>query len=146
MHDDARHGVRPFDHTADIGIDVAAADLPELFTLAAIGMRDLIRGDDRGSASRQSDARTERVIELTSVDLPQLLANWLRELLYLHGVHGLAFTAAAFDRIDATGLTAHIVLHPDTETPVREIKGVTYHGLVAEPSHGGWTARVIFDV
>jgi SHS2 domain-containing protein len=29
---------------------------------------------------------------------------------------------------------------------VREIKGVTLHGLTAEPRGNGWYARVIFDV
>ena len=29
---------------------------------------------------------------------------------------------------------------------VREIKGVTYHGLAAARRGGGWYARVVFDV
>jgi len=35
---------------------------------------------------------------------------------------------------------------PTRRDPLREIKGVTRHGLAVEPRDDGWFARVIFDV
>ena len=35
---------------------------------------------------------------------------------------------------------------PAEGQPIREIKGVTLHGLAAEPREDGWYGRVIFDV
>jgi SHS2 domain-containing protein len=51
-----------------------------------------------------------------------------------------------FEDLGPTRLTAVLDLAPDTRPPIREIKGVTLHGLVAERRSGGWIGRVIFDV
>jgi SHS2 domain-containing protein len=158
-------GVRFLDHTADVGIAVEARSAEELFHRAALGMRALLRGDDDlgpsdsvAPATLPADAEPGRApaggarrppttirISTTGRDWTTVLAGWLRELLYFHGVEGRDYVAARFDRLDASGVDAAVRTEPSTGA-VREIKGVTYHELTVEAVDGGWRARVIFDV
>ena len=59
---------------------------------------------------------------------------------------GVGFRGARFDLLEATRLEARVEVGPSAAVPVREIKGVTLHGLEVEREEGGWRARVIFDV
>lgn len=144
----APEGVRALDHTADVGLVVDAPDLPALFTRAALGMEWLL-GENIEAVTRmgRGPARAGDVdITLYAPELPVLLADWLRELLYLRQVRGRRFESARFQELSGTALLARIRLAPAGE-PVREIKGVTYHGLEADRAPGGgWRARVIMDV
>ena len=134
-------GVIPLDHTADVGLEVRADDLSELFLRAALGMTHLIL------EAPLPEPEEGRMLRVVSDDLPGLLRNWLRELLYLHEVEGAAFVDAEFVDMDPTGLEATVRTGPDPAPPAREIKGVTLHGLdVHQEVDGGWYARVIFDV
>ncbi|MCG6957977.1 MAG: archease [Gemmatimonadetes bacterium] len=137
-------GVYFLDHTADVGVEVVAPTLPELFARTAAGMMSLIRGStpaDQGDA-----APAEHTLELDADDLPTLLRAWLRALLHRYEVEALALRSVRFEVLTATRLSAVLDLAPDTGPPIREIKGVTLHGLVAERKSGGWIGRVIFDV
>lgn len=143
-------GVTPLDHTADVGLEVEAATLPELFARAAEGMAWLIQGDPPSEASGagagpEADAPA-RPLSLAAADLPALLRAWLRELLFWHETEAAAFRAARFDLLTETRLEAEVETGRPGAEPVREIKGVTLHGLAAERRGDGWTARVIFDV
>jgi protein archease len=160
-------GVRAIEHTADIGMDVQAGSLADLFHHAALGMSAFLHeGEDSAvqtatrSAARppESDAAPSsdvepvlpggprRELNLEADDVASLLVQWLRELLYLHDVHGLAYRSAEFRRIDGTRLQAVVALAPDEGPEARELKGVTYHELQVEAEKDGWRARVIFDV
>jgi SHS2 domain-containing protein len=145
-------GVAFLDHTADVGLDVVAPTLAELFIRAAAGMACLIHGADGGAAAASADVPPagappqERSLTLSADDLPALLRAWLRELLHWHEAEGLAVRGVRFDTLTPTGLEATVTLAPDTEEPMREIKGVTLHGLAVEHRDGGWAGRVIFDV
>ena len=115
-----------------------------------------------GDATARRQERPEperRRITIDAVDPPQLLADWLRELLYLHEVHGLDYAGACFTELTETRLRADVELERASPSPIREIKGVTYHGLEAartpggttghppaRQTDGGWYATVIFDV
>ena len=136
-----RPGVRALDHTADLGFEVRAESLSELFHRAAAGMMALIWegvGLERGRAVRQ--------IELEAEDVGSLLVLWLRELLYLQQVHGFAYASADFERLSERKLRARVRGGRVREPPVRELKGVTYHDLEVRLEGGEWVARVIFDV
>lgn len=163
-------GVTFLDHTADVGLDVTAPTLEELFARTAAGMACLIHGGDRfgdvrraevaakqgvaadpgaaappGGASGDAPALRRRVT-LSADDLPALLRVWLREVLHWHEAEGLTLRGAAFAVLTETVLEATATLAPDTLEPIREIKGVTLHGLAVERRGEGWGARVIFDV
>ncbi|MGH7475485.1 MAG: archease [Longimicrobiales bacterium] len=151
-------GVRAVEHTADLAIEVEARSLPELFDRAAAGMFALIQGadpEDPEPASRDAAERVRaaaeneevRDVSLTASDLPSTLVAWLRELLYFHEVDHLAYRRAAFERLTEDGtLHARVYAAAAPSSPVREIKGVTYHQLTASRRAGSWYARVVFDV
>lgn len=152
-------GVHAFDHTADVGVVVYAPNLATLFVRAARGLDVLIAGEGhRWAGVERAMAGAERTtpagnpdaedvaVELEAPDVAILLADWLRELLYHRQVRGLAFAGASFTELSETRLVARVAMVPARAHAVREIKGVTYHGLSAERSSSGWRARIIFDV
>ena len=137
-------GVHPLDHTADIGIDIRADSLPQLFCNAALGL--VVFTCPRGAPNAAVGPRSVETVRLQADDAALLLAAWLRELLYLMEIRRLCFVHADFSELGPHALDASVVLAP-CSTAIREIKGVTYHELEvrAEPG-GGFRARVIFDV
>ncbi|MCG6987455.1 MAG: archease [Gemmatimonadetes bacterium] len=160
-------GISFLDHTADVGVEVHASSLPDLFILAALGMASLVYGADMAAEDdtpvagptpptapaplaagerASAGAPVRRVLSLSAEDVPTLLRAWLRPLLGWLETEGLALRAARFDELTGTRLEAVVDLAPDTREPIREIKGVTLHGLVAEHRGAEWTGRVIFDV
>jgi SHS2 domain-containing protein len=141
---DPTEGVRELEHTADLGIEVRAPDLPELFHRAAIGMLRVLGPDEREA----NLPGTESVIELglAAAETDLLLSRWLREILYLRETEGLAYRRATFSLLTPHRLEARLVVAPASREPEREIKGITYHGLAAEERGGGWWARIIFDL
>jgi SHS2 domain-containing protein len=138
-------GVQEVEHTADTGIEVEAETREDLFHRAALGMLSLVRGG--GDPSTPSEGETVvRELRLGADGTDLLLARWLREILYLREVEGLEYVSAGFDSLTATDLEARLITKSQPAPAVWEIKGVTYHGLVAEERPGGWWARVIFDL
>lgn len=133
-------GVRSVSHTADVGIDVEAPDLPTLLARSALGMAWLILEHD------PPEPGETRALEVEGPDAPSLLREWLRELLYWHESEGFCPTRFRFLEVDPTHCVAEVDGGPDACDPVREIKGVTLHDLRAEETPEGWTGRVIFDV
>lgn len=133
-------GVTALDHTADVGLEVEADDLPDLLRRAALGMDWLLR------ESHPPPVEAERSLELEGGRPPEMLRAFLRELLLLFELEG--FAPAQIEVREASPSTLRAVVRGGTpaEPPIREIKGVTLHGLEAEPRGGGWWGRVIFDV
>lgn len=153
----ARTRVRHLDHTADVGVEIRAPDLEGLLTGAVDGMTGLILGEERPGEENR------RTVRVQGGDAALLLRNLLREVLYLHEAEGFAVarTTVSVDgqpeaappgvsRDEAAGYwtaTAELYGGPDPGPPVRELKGVTLHGLEArQTDEGGWFGRVIFDV
>jgi SHS2 domain-containing protein len=160
-----RPGVHELDHTADLGMRVVAESREALFERAALGMFALMWGEgevgitpashgpDHGSApeepwvSAASDRRVEeRRLELRAEAIDTLLARWLQELLYLYDGHALVPVEVELVSVADTRLAARVELMPVRSPPVRELKGVTYHGLEVERAGDGWRAQVIFDI
>lgn len=138
-------GITFLDHTADVGLDVAAGTREELFHRAAAGMVALLRGhDDDGDPPMSVGSDRTLTLELSADDDAGLLAAWLKELLFLHETRQVDYAGARFDRLTSTRLEARVETGP--AAPVREIKGVTYHELAVQQTAAGWKARVIFDV
>lgn len=163
-------------HTADVGFDVEAETLDELFELSVGGLlaslgataREGERGEAVGGSAPAgaSGARTvgggaagggvvggeESVMELDRPDLERLLVAWLRELLYrateTSSVPRVAALEVTPPEDGPARLEARLRWVPmEGSGPAREIKGVTYHGLdVARGDEGRWHARVVLDV
>ena len=135
--------VRPIEHTADVAIEAGAPDLPALFDRCAAGMTDLI------AEGEPPERRVEHPVTASGADLPELLADFLRQLLWLHASTGFLYAGARFLQLEPTQLDAVVTgesVDPARHALVREIKAVTYHQLEVTPSPDGWRAQVIFDV
>ncbi|HEX9017892.1 MAG TPA: archease [Anaerolineaceae bacterium] len=138
MIDENGFGFIEIEHTADWALKITAADLPELFTLAARGMYWLMH------LSLVDAPRITRSLDLDGVDNEALLVTFLSELLYLNESEGLAF-----DDFELSFQAAHLraVLHgAPAAGQKKEIKAVTYHNLAIRPTENGLEATIVFDV
>ncbi len=130
-------------HTADFGIHVWGTDPKELFQNAARAMFEQITEIE---ALEEIEAVA---IHLTGEDWPDLMVNWLRELLYYWHVKGLLLRDAQIQLISDKELLAQANFDsytPDRHVIKREIKAATYHQILVRSGSDGWEARIIFDV
>ncbi len=141
-------GVRPLEHAADVGLEVEADTPVELFRRAALGMTHLLLDHVPGPQG----GGEVRHVSLRSTELPDLLREWLREVLHLHESEGFALSSMNLSLSEGWELNAELLGVIDPTVPIREIKGVTLHRLRAElrardetPGRE-WYGRVIFDV
>jgi SHS2 domain-containing protein len=168
-------GVRELEHTADVGLDISAPDLPQLFRRAALGAMWLVLERDVENPvsapagpeaqpfqvgpmpERAGDSLWEtRTLELVEADLPALLRSWLRALLFWEETEGFVVVDPVVALVPAPlcssptgqafGLRGQVRGRIDGGPRVREIKGVTLHGLEVREVEGAWLGRVIFDV
>lgn len=153
-------GVRGMDHTADVGLEISAPDLPELFLRAALGALWLVlERPPRGHGETPAEDRGRglvRSVELVEEDLTTLLRSWLRTVLFWEETEGfvaqegrLAFLPTPHCQSpdgQAFGLKGTMTGVLDDGPRVREVKGVTLHGLRVERTGSGWLGTVIFDV
>jgi SHS2 domain-containing protein len=131
------------DPTADCGIQVSGRDLKALFENAGLALYDLIADISLVNSSFAYP------VQISGSDWPDLMVNWLRELLYLWTgkemlvkeidvMDILEYRLSAIIRADAFNTTKHRLKH--------EIKAVTYHRIQVTQSPKGCNAIVIFDV
>ena len=132
-----------FEHTADLGLRVRAADLDTLFAEAAAGLFSAVVEDP--AAIRPE---TAVAVELTGTDREYLLFDWLKELLYRFDSDHLVF--GRFEvRVRDDGLSGTAwgePLDPARHVLLHEVKAITYHELKVEPTPDGWLAEVIVDI
>ena len=135
--------VEVFEHTADIGLRVRAADLNGLFADAARGLFGLI-------VENLADVRPTQAeqIQVEGTHREFLLFDWLNELLYRFDTRH--FVCSEFKvTLTATGLDAKVrgePLDPSRHRLDHEVKAITYHELKVEQSPEGWLAEVIVDI
>jgi SHS2 domain-containing protein len=134
---------REIEHTADLGVEITAADLPALFASAGEALYALIA--DPATIESREDIN----ISATGDNPEDLLHAWLRELLALFNVQGFVGKRCEIAHISdgkvqgrVSGETLDLKRH-DFHT---EIKGVTYHDFKVWQEAGAWHARIIFDV
>ena len=134
---------RLIDHTADFGIHVFGSDLKDLFSNAAFAMFDQI------TIVKDLQPEEELKIHVVGSDWPDLMINWLRELLYLWtGKERLVGKVNIFS-ISEYELSATVYFDPynsDCHVITTDIKAVTYHQIQVNHVANGWESRIIFDV
>lgn len=132
-----------FEHTADLGLRVTAADLNALFAEAAECLFSAVVED---VASIRPT--TPAAIELVGDDREFLLFDWLRELLMRFEMEQVLF--GRFDvQVRADGLAATVWGEPldrSRHQLSREVKAITYHELKVVETPAGWLAEVIVDI
>ena len=134
---------KTFDHTADIGIRVRAAELNELFADAARGLFAAI------VANLDDVLPVQQISFRVSGDrLDDLLFDWLAELLYTFDTRRLVFSDFHAEVVN-NGLTATARGEPMDRSRHEmdmEVKAITYHGLKVERQGDGWLAEFIVDI
>ena len=144
-----------FEHTADLGLRVRANDLDTLFAEAAEALMAAIVEDVSAIEPRQ-----EVEFRIAGDDRGYLLFDWLKALHLQFEVEHLLFRHFRVHVNDA-GLTATArgePYDPDRHPLSHEVKAITYHGLLVEPTPlptlrrggervgWGWRAEVIVDI
>jgi SHS2 domain-containing protein len=134
---------RLIDHTADFGMQVFGSDSQELFSNAALALFDVITEMDvlKGCNSCNITASGE--------DWPDLMINWLREVLYLWNGKEMLVKSVQILSLSENNISAKIYFDaymPDRHIIKTEIKAVTYHQIQVKSSPSGWKAQIIFDI
>jgi len=138
-----RKKYRLIDHTADFGIHVFGADAEELFKNAGVALFDVLT--DLDSVKEHHN----HIITCQGIDWPDLMVNWLRELLYLWNGKQLLVKKATIENISEFKLQATLFYDPydpDRHVIKEEIKAVTYHQIDVQKKSTGWESKIIFDV
>jgi SHS2 domain-containing protein len=131
------------EHTADIGIEVEAESLEELFAGAARAMFSIMVDLDGVSAVLSRD------VSLDASDLVDLMFEWLNELIFLVSANRLVLCDFEVGSVSSERLVATVrgeEIDPARHSLELEIKAATFHEMVVEERGEGWYARVIFDV
>lgn len=131
------------DHTADVGIEVRAATLADLFETAAEGMFSFLIDPTR------VDIRAWRERRVEADDREGLLVAWLNDLLVLLAAEEFVPKTFVIDEISDRRLRATVHGEPVDRSRhlfKLDVKAATYHLLSVRPDDGGWSARIIFDV
>ena len=137
-------GHREIDHTADLGFEVWAGSLEELFSEATAALSELCYDRTRVRPAEQ------RSVCVSGRGIEELLVQWLQEVYFqLESDAWLAAVASEVhcrsDRVD--GVLVGEPFDPARHTLHTEIKAITYHGMhVEEGDDGLWRTLVIVDV
>lgn len=156
----ARTAAKPFrflEHPADVGFEVRAGSLAEIFAGAALALCDygwdLSRVRPRRSLTLRARAAT----------LEDLLYSWLAEILFLTDAEGWVFREFQVDRVaratapargavpsqqlwEVVGKARGEKFSKKRHRSRTYIKAVTYHQLAVQQSAAGCRATVYLDV
>ncbi len=131
-----------FDHTADLGLEIVARSLQELFITTA---KAIFETQIKGRILPKHDLS----FEISAGSLDELLIEWCRELLYDFSVKG--FIPGKYDISINKDLSLVARLKGDKFDEKRhkikiEVKNATYHKLSVRKTGNKYYATIIFDV
>ncbi len=134
---------RILEHTADIGFEAFGASREEVFANSALALFHIIV--DPGLV----EARESVEVPARGTGLPELLVNWLSDLLYLQDAEGWLFRDFEIHSLSENSLAA--AARGERLDPARHqlkllVKAITYHQLMVEQTAGGWRAQVYVDI
>lgn len=132
-----------FDHTADVGLLIRAASLPELIQPAMEGFYAMI-----GELVACGDATSSEIC-LRGDDSAILLRDFLQELLVLFDRDEQMVTSIEVSCFDDSKLQVAIQINAvdmNRSAFYREVKAITYHELDISPIDNGWEATIILDI
>jgi SHS2 domain-containing protein len=132
-----------FSHTADLGLIVRGKSCEELYRNAGLALMDLM------ILKKTHYPGVKKDIAVVGNDFPDLMVNWLSELLYLFEGERYVTTEIYVNSINANNINSTIeivefdIRHHEV---LREIKAVTYHQIEVRAEMGFWTTKVIYDL
>jgi SHS2 domain-containing protein len=132
-----------FEHTADLGLRIRAADPETLFAEAGEALMATLVEHPEAIEPRQEVSFT-----VSGEDREYLLFDWLNALLYQFETEHLVFRSFGVV-LGPQGLQATArgePLDPDRHGLGHEVKAITYHGLTVQATPDGWLAEVIVDI
>ena len=133
--------------TADIGLELAADSLEELFIAASEGMFAVILG---GRSEEKSTVKKR--LEFSTDSLETLLVDWLSELIYLFDTDGLIperfhlTITTEEERPTVSGDVDFRRYDRERDQAEHEIKAVTYYKLNIRKDDGLYRCHVVFDL
>jgi SHS2 domain-containing protein len=134
---------RIIEHTADTGFEVWGTTKEEVFESAAKAFFDIMWKIEAGQKNEPE------TIEVTGIDLEELLVNFLEEFLYLYDAKGLVCTGLAVEAVKKHKVRARAWLQKFNQAGDQEmlgVKAVTYHQLFIGKINSTWTARIFLDI
>jgi SHS2 domain-containing protein len=134
---------REIEHTADLGIEVEADTLADLFRCAGLALFSLMVNLENVQPCE------EKFISIQAENWEELFHDWLSRLLREFLQDGFIAVAVEMKEIDSMHLEARLTgekLDYDRHEFETEIKAVTYHQFAVMQENDRWRARVIFDV
>ena len=134
------------EHTADVGVKAWGPDPGAAIAAATRGMYTIMLGEDPACATGLAIAHE---VAVSGETWPDLVVNWLAELLFFFSVDGVvaqtcAFSTCALPRCSAS--VAGVLLEDSEESAGIEIKAVTYHQLDVAILPNRTTIQVYFDI
>ncbi|HCA41431.1 MAG TPA: hypothetical protein DEP01_08100 [Aminobacterium sp.] len=119
---------KEIEHTADVGFEVKAASLDELFLESALALYALGYGETE-ELGKNYEKRKE-ILQIDGIDLEELVVSWLNELIFIVETRHVLFVPTS----------VHVIaepLHITVEGVLSErhgvrlpVKSATYGGLV----------------
>jgi SHS2 domain-containing protein len=135
------------EHTADIGIQVSAGTIKQLFENSALALFDIITDKKKIKPS------FSRTIIVKASNYEELLNEFLNRLLREFSVENNLIRKIVVKKVGKKGvlisLSALIFAEPYNHTRhliKTEIKAVTFHNLSIKKTKSGYKAQVVFDV
>lgn len=136
------------DHTADAKVQAFGKTKEELFLNALKGMTAVLRPE-----IRNPNTKIRNRIEIQSIDLDNLLVDFLSEVLYLSHINKRVYNNVKFFKFSdpsinsgQAGLEGELSGY-NVEKFGEDIKGVTHHGLKIEQNKDGlYEATILLDI
>ena len=134
---------RVLEHTADVGFEAFGRTREEVFANAARALMNIVVDLDSVNPAAAVPVQAE------GSDPPDLLVNWLSEILYLYDADGWVFRG--FEVRSLTDRSISAIARGEKFDPARHqvnllVKAVTYHQLALEKTADGWRAQVYVDI
>jgi protein archease len=134
---------RILEHTADVGFEAFGLTLPEVFENAARALANLIA--EPATVEPSGEIR----IEVQGTDPPDLLVNWLSEILFQHDADRWLFRDFRVESLDDHAVSG-IALGEKFDRARHQtnlmVKAITYHQLSLQQTAGRWRAQVYVDI
>lgn len=132
-----------FDHMADVGIQIQAGSLEELFRTAGRALMEWM------GPPPEVGPHIEVEVHVEAEDSEELLVRWLQELLFLfHQRHAYLMEVPSIS-LQGWTMDATLVSRQWDESIAgrfQEVKAITYHMLNVSCEGSLWCACVILDI